>query len=369
MSVDYKQKNDIPDLYNILGLTSDVCKLSDCQEQIHKAYLNKAKSCHPDKNPGKKDAEELFELLTQAYDILRDEKQRTAYNHKLSLNRQSSNDFVKLRKGATDYVNSVGEYKPVTDQQKLDFKKQMEMLDVKHGYQRNTESAPLSKQDAKKQMEDKLKARAAQDLELKPERLFPEGQHIDLKKFNAAFDMVHNRNDSAVMPHNGVPSAWNDLGTVANFSSFDGLDNIYVEDGNRFDTSRQLYSGVDFAQPVRKITQEDMQNIKGADYVDGHSVLDDEYYKQMKEKLRDRQTTTSSFEKMGYNDFKRDDTAGYGIFDQLGLKFDDRIALDVDEDDLSKKFERLMAERQNNGPTNAGNIKPPPKKKSTQGWR
>src|SRR3970040_2130639 len=110
MSTEYKQKNDLPDLYNILGLTIDVCKEPNCNELIQKAYGKKAKACHPDKHPGRKDVEEVFELLTSAYDILKDEKQRNEYNHRLSMNKQSSGDFLRLRKGASDFVASLGEY-------------------------------------------------------------------------------------------------------------------------------------------------------------------------------------------------------------------------------------------------------------------
>lgn len=344
METEYKQKNDLPDLYNILGLTADVCKEQNCDELIQKAYVRKAKVCHPDKHPGRKDVEEVFELLTSAYDILKDEKQRTAYNHKLSINKQSSGDFFKLKKGTTDYYDSIGEFKPATDQQKLAFKDQMKMLDTKHGFD-STLMDPISQQDAKKKMTNLTKMRSEQDRVLKPEKLFEEGR-FDLKKFNAAFDMVHQRDNTGMVSHGGVPSAWNDLGTVANYSSFDNLDNLYVDDGNRADTSRQTYGGVNFGAPMQKITKDDLHNIKDADYVDGHNVIGDDYYVDMKARLRDRKSDASSFEKMKYGDFKRDDTAGYGIFDQLGFKYDDRLALDVEEDDIAKKYEKLMAERQ-----------------------
>jgi curved DNA-binding protein CbpA len=344
MATEYKQKNDLPDLYNILGLTIDVCKDSNCDELIQKAYIRKAKVCHPDRHPGRKDVEEVFELLTSAYGILKDEKQRTAYNHKLSLNKQSSGDFVKLKKGASDYMQSLGEYKPPNDQQKLLFKEQMLALDTKHGFDSGMMD-PISQQDAKKKLNDLANTRSEQDKNLKPERLFDDGR-FDLKKFNAAFDMVHKRDDGTMVSHNGVPSAWNDLGTVANYSSFDNLDNLYVDDSNRFDVSRQTYGSVDFGAPMQKIGKEDVQNIRGADYVDGHSVLGEDYYRNMKSKLRERDTDANNLQNMKYGDFKRDDTAGYGIFDQLGFKFDDRLTLDIDEDDISKKFEKLMAERQ-----------------------
>ena len=57
----------------------------------------------------------------------------------------------------------------------------------------------------------------------------------------------------------------------------------------------------------------------------------------------------SRFESMTYQDFNKDDTAGYGIFDQLGFKYDDRLELDNDDDDdFSRKFEKLMLDRKDN---------------------
>jgi curved DNA-binding protein CbpA len=343
MANEYKPKSDIPDLYNILGLTAEVCKDPNCNDLIQKAYVRKAKLCHPDKHPGRKDIEEVFELLTSAYDILKDEKQRNAYNHKLTLNKQSSSDFLKLKDGTNSYMKTIGEYKPPTDQQKLSFKEQMKVLDDKHKFN-SADATAISKNDAKKKLIQMEKERVLQDRDLKPEKLFDDGR-FDLKKFNAAFDKVHKRDETAMMPHNGVPSAWNDMGTVANYSNFDNLDNLYVEDSNRFDTAKQNYSGIDFG-PVNKITKDEIEGLNGADYVDGHNVLGDDYYKNMKERLRARKEDASSFETMKYGDFKRDDTAGYGIFDQLGFKIDDRLTFDVDDDDISKKFEKLMAQRQ-----------------------
>ena len=343
MATEYKKKSDIPDLYHILGLTSDVCKEPNCAEIIQKAYVKKAKLCHPDKHPGRKDIGEVFELLTSAYDILRDEKQRTAYNHKLTLNKQSSGDFLKLKKEASEYMESLGEFRPPTDQQKLTFKDQMGVLDAKHGYDTGMMGA-ISEQDARKKLNDLAKTRSEQDRDLKPEKLF-DGP-IDLKRFNAAFDKIHNREDTAMVQHNGVPTAWNDAGSVTPYSTFDNLDNLYTESGNRFDSGNQTYGNADFGTPMQKISKEDIQNIRGADYVDGHNVLGDDYYKEMKAKLRERESEATTLENMKYGDFRRDDTAGYGIFNQLGMKFDDRLALDVEADDISKKFDKLMAERQ-----------------------
>lgn len=356
MSVEYKQKSNLPDLYNILGLSIDVCNEKNCNEIIQKAYIKKAKVCHPDKHPGRKDVEEIFELITGAYDILKNEKERKAYNHKLTLENQSSNDFNKLKKGAMDYAESFGEYKPPTDTQKISFKEQMKLLDNKHNFNSSLTDAYLTPQESKKKINDLTKIRTDQDNAYKHEKLF-EG-HFDRNKFNAAFDKFHKKNESnGMILHNGVPSAWNDIGTDAGFSNFDNLDNLYVETDNRFDTSRQNYGGIDFGEPTN-VKISDLQDLQKADYVDNHNVLGEDYYKNLKEKLRDRKNDASLFDKMKYNDFKRDETAGYGIFDQLGYKINDRLAIDVDEESLSQKYEKLMSERNQdllNGGSNHNN--------------
>lgn len=340
---EYKQKNDLPDLYHILGLTIDVCKDPKCNEIINKAYLRKAKACHPDKHPDRKDIQEVFELITNAYDILKDEQTRTAYNHKLSLNKQSSGDFFKLKKGTVDYMDALGELKPPSDQQKIDFRDRMRLLDDKHGYD-PTMIEPINQNDARKKLNELTQTRSEQDRTLLPEKLFDEGR-FDLKKFNAAFDMTYNHSENSLVSHNGLPSAWNDSGSTISYSNFDNLDNLYVDDGNRFDTSKQTYAGIDFGA-TKKITKDNIKDVRGADYVSDHNKIDDNYYAEMKAKLRERKTDSSALENIKYGDFKRDDTAGYGIFDQLGIKFDDRLALDVDEDDISNKYEKLMVERQ-----------------------
>uniref|UniRef100_A0A6C0LS12 J domain-containing protein n=1 Tax=viral metagenome TaxID=1070528 RepID=A0A6C0LS12_9ZZZZ len=342
MVENYKQKDNVPDLYSILGLTINVCEQENCDEKIQKAYLHKVKLCHPDKNPGRSDVAEIYELITIAYDILKDPIQRTAYNHKLSLNKQNVGDYFRLKKQAEDYTTSIGQYIPATDRQKLSFEEQMKILDNKHGYH-STDELTIHINDAKKRVESVNRLRAVQDIELKHDRLFADGT-FDPKKFNQIFDKVHNREEDSIVPHNGIPSAWNDLGTVANFSSFDNLDNIYVEDNNRLDTSRSTLGSINFGN-TKKISKKDMDDLTNTvDYFDQHGAIGDDYYRDLKSRLNERDSEGKSFEKMKYNDFKKNDTAGYGIFDQLGIVIDDKLTFD-DEDDIAKRFDTLMAER------------------------
>lgn len=340
MSVEYKQKNDLPNLYDILGITIDVCDDPRCNEIIQKAYFKKAKVCHPDKHPGRKEAEEIFELLTSAYDILKDEKQRTAYNHKLARNQQSSNDFFKLKKRAVDYIKSKGDYVAPTKEQELSFGEKMKLMDAKHNYDpsKNDEKLGSNINQILKKMSGN---RAEQDNKLKPDKLFDDGR-FDLKKFNATFDMVHKREDNSIMLKNGAPSAWNDYNPVINYGNFDNLDDIYVDD------EHQRFYGrvVDSDSPQKKIRKEDIENIKDADYVDGHQFIDDKYYDNIKMQLKERKKDTKQFNNMKYHDYKADDMCGYGILDQLEFEYDNEVpCLDVDDDNIIKKYEKLMEER------------------------
>ncbi len=61
--------------YEVLG----VAKTSSA-EDLKKAYRKLAMQYHPDKNPGDKEAEHKFKVLSEAYEILRDEQKRAAYD-------------------------------------------------------------------------------------------------------------------------------------------------------------------------------------------------------------------------------------------------------------------------------------------------
>src|SRR5579859_3856867 len=63
------------DYYGILGV-----KKTATSDDIRKAFRKLARKYHPDVNPGDKKAEERFKEISEANDILSDEKKRKIYD-------------------------------------------------------------------------------------------------------------------------------------------------------------------------------------------------------------------------------------------------------------------------------------------------
>lgn len=63
------------DFYELLGVDRNAKT-----EDISKAYKKLARKYHPDLNPGNKEAEEKFKKINAAYEVLKDEEKRKAYD-------------------------------------------------------------------------------------------------------------------------------------------------------------------------------------------------------------------------------------------------------------------------------------------------
>jgi molecular chaperone DnaJ len=63
------------DYYEALGVSR-----SASADDLKKAYRKLAMQCHPDRNAGDKNAEQKFKDISEAYDILKDDQKRAAYD-------------------------------------------------------------------------------------------------------------------------------------------------------------------------------------------------------------------------------------------------------------------------------------------------
>lgn len=65
----------MPDYYEALGISK-----GSTQDEIKKAYRKKALEFHPDRNPGNPEAEKQFKVISEAYEVLSDDKKRQMYD-------------------------------------------------------------------------------------------------------------------------------------------------------------------------------------------------------------------------------------------------------------------------------------------------
>lgn len=81
--------------YKILGIEPDATT-----EEINKAYKEKAKEYHPDKNGGTKAATDMFQYLNLAKDCLSDPDKRLEYDYSIGVKKRPDTSNPDPQKGS-----------------------------------------------------------------------------------------------------------------------------------------------------------------------------------------------------------------------------------------------------------------------------
>jgi hypothetical protein len=124
---------------------------------------------------------------------------------------------------------------------------------------------------------------------------------------------------------------------------------LYATDDTEYDIESSHYQSINFNPLGQKksIKEVNVNEIKPVDYYTGHTHKDDEYFKTMKSRLQDRETSTNQFNSTQFREYRSGDTAGYGILDKVGIDMKNKLNINDSDSDLQKRYNKAIAERQN----------------------
>lgn len=310
------------DLYEILGVQHNAS-----YNTIKSAYRELVLEHHPDRG-GKP---EFFEIITEAYNTLKNPETRKEYDNMYKTSQESTTDFKSLKANATKYYETTNKQigKNTTyslEQAKLDYKNKWLEYNKKHGFELTEQnSGEIDIEEARKKVDDLYQLREQENIEYVPEQIFTDPKNIDMSKFNAAFDALYKTNTNGDIIERKKPNPWNATGDYAGLET-----ELYTEnDDCDGQPDCATYSKT---PPLKKITSKDIQELKSANYYTQHSVIDKNFDKVLKERLAEREKFTKKINNRELNDYSTE--VEYGIFNELGINF---TAIEMDQDDDIKQ--------------------------------
>ena len=334
-------------LYDILGVTPD-SSLKDLKTAYRKLVLK----YHPDKEDG---SEELFELVTYAYNVLSNEQSRSEYDGLYKKFKESEGDFHQLKTRAKEFssaqapIQVSGQAQAQSQTQKASkkdeemFKQGWEQLNRQHGFDEDSQNDSIDEDNARKLYEKMISDRKRQDTEELHERIFEKGVWNGAK-FNEAFDLS-NKSHMELVPHSGNPMAWNSSASVP-YTEFDNIDKLYTDKEEAGTIENTKYGPVNFDIKKNKLSKEEIVKLSGANYTSDHNKKEQGYESMIKKKMADRETETTKYNSRSVSDYDTsDDMGGYGIFSQLGISASNSLLLDFDDKKLKENYKKLLQER------------------------
>ena len=286
------------DLYKILNVNRN-CNKNDIKKSFNKLVLKH----HPDRGGN----DEIYEIILNAYNILINDDTRKQYDILYESENEQSN-YYDMKQKSHNYMTK--QSNSTIDRNK--FNEQWEQLNKKHGYYEDTEKINV------KQNFSELKVNRERHYnEDKPENLFTDIQY-NPNRFNAAFEASNGR-ITDIIEKKDVPDAWNSS-SIISYSNINDLDKLY--DDNEKNTNGKYYGSINFDRKSKKISSKDIKNLNNYDLYTNHNKIDKDYYDSVKDKLKNRNLDTEIYNNNKMHQYDKNNTAGYGIFDKLGINFD-----------------------------------------------
>lgn len=351
MSKSYYKKNDIPELYELFGLTREDSNKPNFREILDVAYQEKIKLCHPDafEESLKATKEKETMMLNLAWNILNDETQRQQYNNQVGIMNNELPDFNQLKIEADRRQDTLG-YKPPTQEQIDAFKTQLLEQNKKHGYNQSLEGI-ISIEESKKRYTDLLAERNNLYNEIQQPQLFDGAlTSMDRAKFNEAFERIHKSEQSnEIIDANQWQSAYQgELGEYGTPDDYGTLYNDNVDSATPIDFFGAPFIASMNPQPIN-LTKEDIQKMQGSSNYSNYNVKTDEDYRQMKQRLMERKNDTATFSGRRFNDHKAGEFDQFSVFGRIDpslavndrLGFQDSLTLEDRYSNIGRTGEQL----------------------------
>jgi curved DNA-binding protein CbpA len=315
------------DYYKILGVSEDANA-----KTIKRAYYKRLRKYHPDNLKDKSDKvavrknKEKYELINEAYNLLKDEYRRKAYDTGKKFDTKSKG-FESQKDSFKDFLKLQEQNMTAEDRKlaKLKFDMSKKELNSKHGYDEEKEDI-IEKEEFNRRFDDLVMQREQEEVAIQHDNMF-EGRQFNPSEFNKMFEKKKRRDakrgsgkEGGIVPvgEDGI-MAFND-GMDSNFAGIDSYSDLYAT-GN-YGGASDNFAGLGAGMIGGEGSDSDELSIDSNDIEDTYDthnkgaskeVMDDMFQRAMAE----REMQDDKFEHMLEND-----EYGSAMDDKYGISKD-----------------------------------------------
>jgi curved DNA-binding protein CbpA len=313
------------DYYAILGV-----KANADVKQIKRAYHKRLRKYHPDYVKDKTDKDsvkknkEKYKLINEAYNVLKDELKRKAYDTGKKFEATHSKGFDAQKNSFKDFMKLQEQNMTEEDKKlsKLKFEMSHKEMNAKHGYDDSKEDA-IPEEEYSRRVEDMMLQRDQEEIDIQHKNLF-EGRQFNPSEFNKVFNKQKKR-DKKRSKTGGLVTINDNEGIMA-FN--DGMDSAFANVDSYNDLySNGSYTGVsdNFAGVgdglVNNINSDDDISIDSEDIEDNYDTHNkdtskDKMDEQFQRAMAERQMQNTQFENMDMKEY------GSALDDKFGISKD-----------------------------------------------